>query len=266
MLKRAGLTALVVVETSVILAGISALLLIMMRDYCTAAQATSSAIALIIPACVAAWASMRPTREALYAIARQPFSGNKIITTLLIVLTVLQTPVILGFITALSMLMRIPNNCAQSLSYIAGGIAVGAGSIGPLIGLGIFGAALCRALGRNPGAHAPLVPFLFIGQALIETPALLALIIALALIVLPTRTDTVFEGIVRIIAGITTAGVTFGPGIASGKTAAAAAREIGKIPKRSRPLMQLSLITQTLIDTGALYGIVAALIMIIIGL
>lgn len=265
-LKRAGLTALVIVETSVILAGISALLLILGRAHITSYQAIGAAIALIVPACVAAYASMAPAREALFAIARQPFLSNKIITTLLISLTVIQTPVILGFITSLVIAVRAPFTMAHGLSYIAGGIAVGLGSVGPLLGLSRFGAALCRAIGRNPAAHGPLVPFLFVGQALIETPSLLALIIALALIVLPPSTDTIFEGIVRIIAGITTALVTFGPGIASGKTAGTAAREIGKAPEKSRLVMQLSLITQTIIDTGALYGIVAALSMIILGL
>lgn len=265
-LKRAGLTALVIVETSVILAGISGLSLLLAGERITTHQALGAAIALIIPACVAAYASMAPAREALFAIARQPFLSNKIITTLLISLTVIQTPVILGFITGLIITLRAPYGMAHGLSYIAGGIAVGLGSVGPLLGLSRFGASLCRAIGRNPSAHAPLVPFLFVGQALIETPSLLALIIALALIVLPPRTDTVFEGIVRILAGITTALVTLGPGIASGRTAGAAAREIGKAPEKNRMVMQLSLITQTIIDTGALYGIVAALSMIIIGL
>lgn len=265
-LKRAGLTALVIVETSVILAGISAVSLLLAHAHITSYQALGAAIALIIPACVAAYASMGPAREALSAIARQPFLSNKIITTLLISLTVIQTPVILGFITGLIIAVRAPFTMAHGLSYIAGGIAVGLGSVGPLLGLGKFGASLCRAIGRNPSAHGPLVPFLFVGQALIETPSLLALIIALALIVLPPTSDTLFEGILRLIAGITTALVTFGPGIASGKTAGAAAREIGKAPEKSRLIMQLSLITQTIIDTGALYGIVAALGMIILGL
>jgi len=265
-LKRASLTALVIVETSVILAGISAVFLLLGREHITSYQAIGAAIALIVPAAIAAYASMAPAREALFAIARQPFLSNKIITTLLISLTVIQTPVILGFITGLIMSVRAPFTMAHGLSYIAGGIAVGVGSVGPLLGLSRFGAAVCRAIGRNPTAHTPLVPFLFVGQALIETPSLLALIIALALIVLPPRTDTVLEGIIRIIAGITTALVTVGPGLASGRTAGSAAREIGKEPEKSRIIMQLSLITQTIIDTGALYGIVAALSMIILGL
>lgn len=266
ILRRTGLMALVLAETAVIMAGIGAVMVMLGSEQYTISQVISAFLALIIPAACAGYMSKEPAIAALRSIARQPFQAGRITTTMLITMTVLQTPVILGFIVALLVFMRPPLSYAHSIAYIGAGVAVGIGSVGPLLGLSRFGSSVCRALGYTPRAYGPLMPFLFVGQALIETPSLLALIVALSLILIPPSQDTLLTGLIALIAGCTAGIVTAAPGIASGKTASAACAQIQRYPDKSRWLMQISLIAQTFIDTAALYGIVAALVMIIFGL
>ena len=265
-IRRAGIIATVLIEGSVIMAGIGALFCLLGRETYTNGQIIGAFFALVIPAITAGYASISPASEGLRSIARQPHTAGRITTILLITLTVIQTPVILGLITALLIFARQPLSTAHSIAYGAAGFAVGVGSVGPLLGLRRFTGAVCHALGYNPQAYTPLFPFLFIGQALIETPSLLALIVGLLLIIVPPGADTATAAIIALTAGITTGLVTLMPGLASGKTAASACIQIEKYPEKSRHLMQLSIITQTFIDTAALYGIGTALMLILTSL
>jgi F-type H+-transporting ATPase subunit c len=64
---------------------------------------------------------------------------------------------------------------------LGAGIAMGAGAIGPGIGIGLVGNGAMHAIGRNPEARGPIMTNMLIVMGLCESVAIYALIIAIIL-------------------------------------------------------------------------------------
>jgi len=73
------------------------------------------------------------------------------------------------------------------MNLLAAGIAMGAGAIGPGIGIGIVVAGALEAMGRNPEAAGLLRTNMIIGVAFAEAVAIYALLIALLLLFVVTK-------------------------------------------------------------------------------
>jgi F0F1-type ATP synthase membrane subunit c/vacuolar-type H+-ATPase subunit K len=86
-----------------------------------------------------------PVRNACTSIARQPFFASKIKTIMLVTQTFLQAPIIFAFLLVMfaKPLIAQVTTWAQALQIISSGLAFGLGALGPIIGLGIFTAAIC---------------------------------------------------------------------------------------------------------------------------
>jgi F0F1-type ATP synthase membrane subunit c/vacuolar-type H+-ATPase subunit K len=70
----------------------------------------------------------------------------------------------------------------KAVALISAGIAAGAGTLGPGIGCGIVGTYACRAVSYNPKTDAVLLRTMLVAQAVSQTTAVYALIIAMVLI------------------------------------------------------------------------------------
>lgn len=57
-------------------------------------------------------------------------------------------------------------------------LAIGVGSIGPAIAIGLIGLKAMEAIGRNPDAQAKVLPPMLLGMAFAEAIAIYALVIA----------------------------------------------------------------------------------------
>jgi len=71
---------------------------------------------------------------------------------------------------------------SQSAAYLAMGIAVGLGAIGPGLGMGAAVAAAIDGTVRQPEAEGKVRTLMFIGLAFMEALALYALVIAFILL------------------------------------------------------------------------------------
>lgn len=71
---------------------------------------------------------------------------------------------------------------AESAKYIAAGIAVGLGAIGPAIGEGMIAAKTMEAIGRNPEVQDRITPLVFITMAITESTSIYALVVALIIL------------------------------------------------------------------------------------
>ena len=262
-IRKSFLLGLALSETAAILTGIIVIFLV------TTTHAPSIATvfghlgivcALGIPSCCIGYFASYAQKEALFATARQPFFAPEILRLMLITLALMQTSIILGFIIALLIQNQIPAaiTTADSLILLATGLAFGGGTIGPLIGLGIFSGAACKTVGVNRTVYPQVLSFTFLCQGLIEAPILFSLVVAL-LIVSGTQTNTV----ACIAAALAIALSTLGPGIASGRTARAACIAIGKQPAAYTTISRTSLLAQTLIDTAPIYGMIIALALLL---
>lgn len=70
----------------------------------------------------------------------------------------------------------------ESAKYIAAGLAVGLGAIGPGIGEGIAASKALESIGRNPEASSQITPLMFVSMAITESTAIYALVIALIIL------------------------------------------------------------------------------------
>ena len=69
-----------------------------------------------------------------------------------------------------------------ALAWLAAGLAIGLGTIGPGIGLGTGVGKAMEAIGRNPEAQPKIQGSMILGLAFIEACAIYALVIAFQLV------------------------------------------------------------------------------------
>lgn len=208
-------------------------------------------------------AASMPAQEACHAIARQPFFADKIIRFMLVTQSLIQTPIIFGFIIAIFIRNKalLVTTTAESLALVASGLCIGLGSIGPVIGLGNFSKEACRGLGVNRSAYTNLISFSIISLAIIETPVIFALLVSLMLLLNGTGI-TLLSGIAYIGAAFCMGIGTLGPGIASSKTASAACKQIALKPEIYGTVSSVSMFGQGIIDTCAIYTFLIAIFLI----
>ena len=212
-------------------------------------------------------ASALPAQAACHAVARQPFFAQRISGFMLMTQVLIQTPMISAFLVALFIQGQSGSatTLSDSLRLIASGLCVGIGSIGPAIGLTTFSKAAVTSLGKNTKAYDKLLSFTFISEALIETPIIFCLLIAITLLFLvpQSATENSIDGIIFLAAGLCTGLGTLGTGISSGVTAAAACTQIGINTDSYNILSRTSILAQSLIETIVLYTVILSLLMIL---
>jgi F0F1-type ATP synthase membrane subunit c/vacuolar-type H+-ATPase subunit K len=219
--------------------------------------------AICLPGLAVSIASCLPVKQTVNALARQPFFSHKITQLMILTLSIIQTPLILGFIIAMFIKNQAPvaATLSDSLRLIGSGLCIGIGSIGPAVGLAVFAATALQGLGVNRAASNKILPFTFISQAIIETPVIFSLVIALALLLSGTPPDIV-KGVALLGAGLCMGLGTIAPGISSGRTAAAACKQIALNPANYDALSKTSIFAQGVIDTSAVYALLIAVVMI----
>ncbi len=71
---------------------------------------------------------------------------------------------------------------AEAAKYIAAGIAMGCGAIGPGIGEGIVSGKAMEAMGRNPEVSDKMFTNMLIAMAICESTGIYALVMALIIL------------------------------------------------------------------------------------
>jgi F-type H+-transporting ATPase subunit c len=68
---------------------------------------------------------------------------------------------------------------SEGLKHIAMALAIGLGSLGPGIGIGLLANGALNAIGRNPEAEGKIRTLMILGIAFAEAIAIYALVVAL---------------------------------------------------------------------------------------
>lgn len=71
---------------------------------------------------------------------------------------------------------------AKVAAYIAAGICMGLGSLGPSIGQGYTGGKACEAIGKKPESSGLVLRAMITSMAITESSAIYAFIISLVLV------------------------------------------------------------------------------------
>lgn len=269
-ISRLALLSSALIETAAILGVFMAILLLLENFPSTAPLYSELAkigigLAIIPTGFIIGLVSAWPASQACFTTARQPFIAPWIFNFTLIVLSIIQTPLILAFIIALFIKTQAASitTLADALRLVGAGFSIGIGSIGPAIGLAFFSYTACKGLGFNRNVAGKLLTFTLVSQAIIESPIIFAMVTSLVLL-LTTTSNTIVAGIAMLSAGIATGLGTIGPGLSSGRTAAAACKQLAFNPNLYTQLARTSIFAQGIIDTAAIYVLLISLFMIFI--
>jgi F-type H+-transporting ATPase subunit c len=66
--------------------------------------------------------------------------------------------------------------------FLAAGICMGLGAIGPGVGEGIAASKALEAIGRNPETAGKITPLMFVSMAITESTGIYSLVIALIIL------------------------------------------------------------------------------------
>lgn len=267
---RVSLIGMALTETSAILGLVISIMLLIdtsipINLYCATLGKLGICCAIGITSLVVGITSSLPAQAACMAVARQPFFSNKILQIMLLTQSIIVTPNIFGFIIALSINAKTStiDTVNGGLQLLAAGLVIGIGSIGPCIGLSLFAAAACTAIGVNRKSYNKILPFTFICEGIIETPAIFSLMISfLILNVDIINTDSYLQGFALIAAALAMGLSTIGTGISAGMVGSAACGHIGKAPDVYPVLANVVFLALAMIDTFAIYGFIIAIILI----
>jgi len=273
-ITRTAILGMALIETAAILGVVVAMILLIgatnvVNSYYTGLAEIGIALSICMCGLVLGIVSAFPAQAACHAIARQPFFAQKIFRFMLITQSLLQSPIVFGFIVAFIIKFQAAkiDTLAESLRLIASGLAIGLGGIGPSIGLALFARQACESVGINPHAYAKLFSFTLISQTIIETPIIFAFVISLSLLFIGTISGgdnqaAILRGVIFLAAALSTGLGTFGAGISSGRTAAAACKQIAKNPSANNLISRASMFAQGLIETCAIYAVLISLVLI----
>lgn len=149
-------------------------------------------------------------------------------------------------------------------SYLGAAFAIGISSVGAGIGEGLIAANATRALMRQPKASESLLKTMLIGQALTETGAIFALVVAL-LLLFGGMTNS--NGGWQMVASLFGAGLvigigSLGPALGNGYTGGHACKGIGRQPREVNLLTANMLIGQALSQTSAIFALVISMVLL----
>jgi len=268
---RIAVLGMALIETAAIMGLLISFLLLIssepeVKNWYTYLPEIGIGIAICLVGFVIGIVSAWPVQAACRAVTRQPFFSQRILGFMVMTQALIQTPLVAALIVALFIKTQTANvsTLSDSCRLIASGLSVGLGSIGPAIGLSLFAKAAINGLGINRTAYNKLLSFTLISEAIIETPVIFSLVIAIILLfIIPKpQTDDSLAAIAFLTAGLCTGIGTLGPGISSGKTAASACKQIARNPELHSTLSRLSIFAQGLIETCVIYAILISLMLI----
>lgn len=218
----------------------------------TAAAAISIASSLVV-------------RASTQAIARQPFFSAKILPFMLISQSIIEAPVIFAFLVALLTKTKLTPDITlyQSISLFAGGLVMALGCIGPSIGQAMFSNAACKSIGLNKNAYNKIFPYTLINQALIETPMIFCILMALIIIFNPLGNSlTLLASLKFLIAAVTLSLGTFGVGIGLGIITSKGCEHIALQPACYNAMIRITLLAVAFVESTVIYALIISMLLI----
>ena len=211
---------------------------------------------------IVAYMSSYPIQAAITSLARQPFFSKKIQIFTIIMQSIMQTPIIMAFLIAITIKNQsiAATSLNDSLRLIGAGLAIGLGSIGPTIGLGLFLQKACTSLGINRFSYPKIISFSFMSEAMIGASVIFSLLVSLFILgssVYPS--NSLMQGLGYLAAGLCMGLGTLGVGLGLGKIASKVSEAIGNNPGIHGDLSKTSIIAQALIEAQTIYAFIIAL-------
>jgi len=266
---RTMLVGQAVAETSAIFALMVAVLLLFTdlsgNGICASAAAISAGLAMGLGAFGSGIGAGYSSLEAIWGTSRQPLVGGQMTTTMLVGQAVCQTPAIFALVIAFLLVFKDYSGISAwpySAALLGAGIAMGFGAIGSGWGGGQAGGAACEGFARQPRLKGSLTTLMLVGQAVAQTPAIFALLIALMLIAMGPKDGNLLVSCAMLGAGISIGLGATGSGMGNGITSESACRAISRTSSVTRPMMTFMLVGQAVGQTPVIFSLMISLMLI----
>ena len=144
---------------------------------------------------------------------------------------------------------------------LGAGLAIGLGAIGSAIGEGYIAMNAMQALSRQPGESQKILRLMIIAQAITETAAIFALVMALVLL-FGTDGSGIMKSITYLSAGIAIGFGTIGSGFGAGLPGGSALKGLARNPENSDVLTVQMIIGQAVTQTSTIFALTVSLILV----
>jgi len=213
--------------------------------------------------------------EAAFAMMRQPKAGDQIFRNMFIGQAITETGGIFALVISLLLLFGnldvVEGGWFRFASMLGAGIAAGVGCIGPVFGSGYVGGQACKAIGRMPKHGNAIMGNMLIGQALAQTSAIFALVVALLLLYSTplqpaglTMGKVIIKSVSLFAAGLSIGFGTLGPGTGIGNVAGRASDMIGRFPNERSSIMRTMFLGSAVSQSTAIYALVISLLLLVV--
>ncbi|MCF8062143.1 MAG: ATP synthase F0 subunit C [Deltaproteobacteria bacterium] len=151
---------------------------------------------------------------------------------------------------------------ASASYYVGGGLAIGFGAIGAALGEGYTAGLASEALSQKPESAGEVVKNMLVGQAIAESAAIFALVVAIVLLFSQPEVVTPLTAWSAIGAGLAMGLSAIGSGLGSGMPGGAACRGLVRQPGNRGRIQTTMLIGSAVAQTPAIFGMVTAFLLI----
>ncbi len=198
-------------------------------------------------------------------VARRPTIGGQVTGTMLVGQAVTETPVIFALVVAFILLYSaFSGGLEKAFGLLSAGIAMGFGAFGSGIGGGLPAGAACSVVARREEVRGQVLAMMLIGQAVTQTSAIFALVIAFLLIFAHGDGASMVKIAAFLGAGLSMGMGAIGAGIGTGMPAASACTAIRINERTSSVVMRVMLIGQAVAQSPAIGSLIVALFLLFV--
>ena len=205
----------------------------------------------------------------------QPESRDTLFRTMFIGQAVTETGGIFSLVISLLLLFGgfdvVEGGWLRFSALLSAGLAMGLGSLGPVIGTSYAGGEACDSICRMPKHNLTITGNMLIGQALAQTSSIFALLVSLLLLYstpLQSSIPNITSGGILIRsfaymgAGLAIGIGTIGPGIGIGNVAGKASKMMGRYPRQRTFIMRTMFLGAAVSQSTAIYALIISFLLI----
>lgn len=146
--------------------------------------------------------------------------------------------------------------------FIGAGLAIGSGAIGAALGEGYAAGLANKSLSYRPEMSGDIVKNMLVGQAIAESAAIFALVVAIVLLFSESSATNALVGWAAIGAGLSVGLSAIGSGVGAGLPAGTACFGIARQPGNSSKILTTMLIGSAVCQTPAIFGLVVSFLLL----
>ena len=148
---------------------------------------------------------------------------------------------------------------------VSAGLCIGLGAIGAALGEGYAAGLANKAISRRPEKGGDIAKSMLVGQAMAESAAIFALVVAVLLLFLDISESPTVEAFALIGAGLGMGFGAFGSAVGGGYPAAECCLGISRQPAVTGELITNMLIGSAVCQTPSIFAMVISLILMFVG-